>query len=85
MHDEQKTNCKNRAFFIDENNEVVSDVKELYVSADDKTKVTFLLSPVVTSQKQCFLAIQSQNDNIDELQQLIPYKVDIAFNVNFGF
>lgn len=85
VHDEQKTNCKNRAFFIDENNEVVSDVKELYVSADDKTKVTFLLSPVVTSQKQCFLAIQSQNDNIDELQQLIPYKVDIAFNVNFGF
>ncbi len=85
VHGEQKTNCTNRAFFIDENNEVISDIKELYVSADDKTKVTFLLSPVVTSQKQCFLAIQSQNDSIDELQQLIPYKVDIAFNVDFGF
>lgn len=85
VYDKQKTNCINRAFFIDENNEIVSDVKELYVSADDKTKVTFLLSPVVTSQKQCFLAIQSQNDSIDELQQLIPYKVDIAFNVDFGF
>ena len=45
----------------------------------------FTLSPKVSSATTCSLALQSSNDAVDELQQLIPFEVKISFTSDFDF
>lgn len=74
-----------RAFFINQANEMVSDVKEICCTVGNRQKVTFTLNPKTSAGKECYLAVQSINDNVDELQQMIPFKVNIAFSSDFDF
>ena len=74
-----------RAFFIDKTNEIISDIKELCMVCGESTKAMFTLSPKVSSSSQCMLALQSSIDNLDELQQLIPFEVNIAFTSDYDF
>ena len=81
----QKNEVVYRAFFINDTNEIVSDVKEIKVSCGEQTKMMFTLSPKVSSATTCSLALQSSNDAVDELQQLIPFEVKISFTSDFDF
>lgn len=83
--DNQRREFIYRAFFIDFNNEIVSDIKELRLVCGEETKETFTLSPKVSSSTQCMLALQSSVDNADELQQMIPFEVNISFTADFDF
>lgn len=74
-----------RVFFIDAANDIVSDIREMQMTAGESEKVTLTLIPRISSAKQCMLAIQSVSDSVDELQQLIPFKVDISFRADFDF
>jgi hypothetical protein len=74
-----------RAFFIDDNNEIISDIKEIELNTDTISKATFTLSPKVSSSTHCMLALQSSKDGADELQQLIPFEVNISFTSEFDF
>lgn len=81
----QKDQFTYRAFFIDEKNEIVSDIKEIAFVGGEKSRATFSLNPKASSQSSCLLALQSCVDNADELQQLIPFDVSISFTSDFDF
>ena len=81
----QKDSFSYRAFFIDESNEIVSDIKEIILNNGQISKATFTLSPKASSATNCMLALQSSIDGADELQQLIPFEVNISFTSEFDF
>ena len=81
----QKESFSYRAFFIDESNEIVSDIKEIILNNGQISKATFILSPKASSATNCMLALQSSIDGADELQQLIPFEVNISFTSEFDF
>ena len=81
----QKTNVEYRAFFIDEANEIISDVKPIVLCSGERCKVTFALNPKASACPICMLALQSSADKPDELQQLIPFAVNISFTSDFDF
>lgn len=78
-------NVKYSAFFVDENNAPLSDVQTITVSTNEKTKAMFSFVPAISDQRQCYLALQSEKDGSDELQQLIPFEIKIAFMAEFDF
>ena len=71
--------------FKDESNEIVSDIKEIILNDGQISKATFTLSPKASSTTNCMLALQSSIDGADELQQLIPFEVNISFTSEFDF
>lgn len=75
--------AKYRAFFVDANHAPVSDVQNIVLSANEKVKTMFSLKPAISEQRQCYLALQSEKDAEDELQQLIPFEIKIAFVAEF--
>jgi hypothetical protein len=82
---DQKAAVEYRAFFIDEANEIISDVKPIMLNFGERCKVTFALNPKASSCSVCMLALQSSADKPDELQQLIPFAVNISFTSDFDF
>lgn len=74
-----------RAFFIDEVNDIVSDIKELHLVSGEVVKSTFTLTAKASSASQCMLALQSEIDSADELQQMIPFEINISFTADFDF
>ena len=58
-----------KAFFIDDNNEIISDIVELQLKDGDREKVTITLHSKASSYSGCSLALQSSNDESDEFQQ----------------
>lgn len=81
----QRTQTAVRAFFVDEKNEIVSDIHEIACTVGAGSKEAFTLHAPVSSCKQCYLALQSMEDHADELQQLIPFDVNMAFTADFEF
>lgn len=81
----QKNCVAYKAFFIDGNNEIVSEVKELQLTAGELYRATFTLSSKISSVSECMLALQSAADRPDELQQLVPFNVQISFSADFDF
>jgi hypothetical protein len=81
----QKKEVEYRVFFIDEANEVISDIKPILLRRGEKCKVMLALTPKASSCRMCMLALQSNNDKPDELQQLIPFSVNISFTADFDF
>lgn len=81
----QKNELVYRAFFIDGANDIVSDIKELHLVSGEVIKSTFTLTAKASSSSQCMLALQSEYDNVDELQQMIPFEVNISFTADFDF
>lgn len=81
----QKYSFKYRVFFIDETNDIVSDIKELTFTAGESCRAIFTLTSKASSSTLCMLALQSVEDNADELQQLIPFEKNIAFTSEFDF
>lgn len=81
----QKSTTTYRGFFIDNKNEIISDIQELKVAAGERIDAVFTLSSKSSSAKQCYLALQAAGDLPDELQQLIPFKIAIAFTSDMDF
>ena len=81
----QKSELMYRVFFIDEHNEVISDVKEIRLKYGEVGKVNFMLASKASSVNRCMLAMQSDVDSVDELQQLIPFEVSMSFTSDFDF
>lgn len=81
----QKNELAYRAFFVDGANDIVSDIKELRLVSGEVVKSTFTLTAKASSSSQCMLALQSEIDNADELQQMIPFQVNISFTSDFDF
>lgn len=74
-----------KAFFIDDANGMVSDVKELQLVPKETCRVTFTLLPKVAQSPQCYLALQSAASKEDELEQLIRFETNISFATDFAF
>ena len=73
-----------RAFFLDPDHQAASDEQILRFQGAEACRATFALSSRLSEQKECLLAIQSLQDEKDELKQLIPFRVSIAFASDFG-
>lgn len=81
----QKRGLEYKAFFINSSNEIVSDVKELHLICGETTKEMFTLPSKLSSETHCMLALQSSDNETNELQQLIPFDLKISFESDFGF
>lgn len=81
----QKKNCSYRLFFINDKNEVISEIKEIQLVSEEKQKIIVTLHSEASRLKDCFLAVQSCRDAVDELQQLIPFSIKISFTADFEF
>ena len=49
------------------------------------TNITVELLSAMSERKRCFLVIRSPKDDDRFILQLIPFKIEIAFNADFGF
>ena len=74
-----------KAFFVDENNEMLCEAKDVLLHSWQPTKVLFSLMTKASQKEQCFLALKSLKDGEDELQQLIPFDIKISFVAEFDF
>ena len=81
----QKNEFVYRAFFIDEDNDILSEVKELHLRHGVVESITFTLFSKASSLSHCMLALQSEQDGSDELQQLLPFSIQISFSSEFDF
>lgn len=80
---DKPTDVTCRAFFVDADNEPLSAPKDILLKSGEPTKTLFSLAAKAARQSQCCLALQSEKDGEDELQQLIPFDVKIAFAADF--
>lgn len=74
-----------KAFFMDAQHTIVSEVKELQLAPKETCRVTFTLLPKAALSPQCFLALQAPFHNEKELAQLIRFEVNIPFSGDFDF
>lgn len=74
-----------QAFFVDADNEPLSDVKKLSLTPGKPVKTLFSLAAKASQRSQCCLALKSEKDGENELQQLIPFDIKIAFVAEFDF
>lgn len=81
----QKSEVTFELFFIDEQNNIVTEVKRISVKSGQTMQCHFTLHSEVSKQKICYLAIRSAQDSPDTLQQMIPFKIQMNFTANFGF
>lgn len=82
---EQKDQTNVIVYFANEDFEELCLLQEITVVNGELTKVNFSLSSSSSSLKKCFLIIKSADDKYDEAQQIISFKINIAFNVEFDF
>jgi hypothetical protein len=79
----QKESVTYKVFFVDIANETISDVKEINLKENLNEKATITLFSKASTYSSCFLALQSGSDGVDELQQLIPFNINISFAADF--
>lgn len=81
----QKSSVKYLAYFIDEQNERLTEQKEINISVDEDVKLNISLNAKVSALNNCFLVLKSENDEFNEAQQVIKYKVNMSFVSDFDF
>lgn len=72
-------------FFVDENNEIVSNICESYVIVGETVKCNFVLKGSASEKKEVYLVIKAKEDGENEAQRIIPVSVGIAFTADFDF
>lgn len=82
---DQKDQTNVIVYFANEDYEELCPLQEITVTVGELTKVNFSLSSSSSSLKKCFLVIKSADDKYDEAQQILSFKINIAFNVEFDF
>lgn len=73
------------AYFTNENYEELCPIQEFSVIVGQPTKVNFSLNSSASSLDKCYLVIKSLKDNLYEAQQLVEFKINIVFNIEFDF
>lgn len=73
------------AFFVDENERQISEPQKIHCVCDEIVTYNFMLSSNISEQKKCFLYIRSTLDQEQEIQQKIPFCINMVFTANFGF
>lgn len=81
----QKNTVVYQLFFLNEEERIVSDIIEVTLRSDQITPCSFVLSSDMSMQKICYLAVRSQQDSENTLQQKIPFAIQISFTADFGF
>lgn len=81
----QKNEAEYQLFFLDSQNKKVSEIKSIKVYSGQNIKCDFILNSEMSQQSMCSLAIRSVIDGENQLQQLIPFKINITFSADFGF
>ena len=72
-------------YFINKNDETVSEKMAIDISAHDVFSIPFLLSFEVEQDNIIFLAVRSGDDSDDELLQLVPFQARILIANEFAF
>lgn len=73
------------AYFVNEKYEELCPLTEFNVVEEGLTKVNFTLNASASNSKECYLILKSPMDKGKEAQCLIPFDVNISFNVEFDF
>ena len=74
-----------KVFFIDENNEMISNECEASVVVGSKTKCNFVLNGSASEKKEVYLVIKEKSNADNEALRIIPVEVAIAFSGDFDF
>ncbi len=82
--DFQKKQADYQLFFLNSDDEIVSNASEITFYSGRTSSVSFTLKSAASSEKICFLAVKSKSDAEDTLQQKIPFKVSMTFIADFG-
>ena len=81
----QKDAVSYKVFFVTDDYEVISDINEVTIRGEQIEKTTIALFSKASTLSSCMLALQSVTDSRFELQQLIPFNIDISFVADFDF
>lgn len=82
---QQPDTVKMLVYFVNDSYEELCPIKEIEVTNEIMTKVNFQLNASASSLKNCTLIIKSTQDSYKEAQQMINFKINIVFNVDFDF
>lgn len=74
-----------KVFFVDENNEMISNECEASVVVGSKTKCNFVLNGSASEKKEVYLVIKEKSNADNEALRIIPVEVAIAFSGDFDF
>lgn len=81
----QKKEAKYIVFFANSNEKPISEQQEIYGVSGESTICSFTLHSEASEQKECYLYIRSALDSEHEIQQKIPFSINMAFTADFGF
>ncbi len=81
----QKNTVVYQLFFLNEEEKIVSDICTAKFSSGQITSCGFVLSSDMSMSSVCYLAIRSESNPENALQQKIPFFVQISFTADFGF
>jgi hypothetical protein len=81
----QKDTAVYQLFFLNEDDKIVSDTCTVKLSSGQINSCGFVLSSDMSMSSVCYLAVRSERDTENELQQKIPFSVQISFTADFGF
>lgn len=77
-NEKENNYCEARLFFINEDNELVSDIQEVLLKTDEELTCRFkLINNDYTETEILYLVIQSTKDKDDEALRVIPFEIDI--------
>ena len=82
---QQSDTVKMLVYFVNDSYEELCSIKEIEIANEIMTKVNFQLNASALSLKNCTLIIKSTQDSYNEAQQMINFKINIVFNVDFDF
>ena len=71
--------------FLDENYEELCPLQIVKIFGDEETRVNFSLNSRASSLKSSYLIIKSVKDEYNQVQQIVNFKINISFSVNFDF
>ena len=71
--------------FLDENYEELCPLQTTNIRGNEATRVNFSLNSRASSLKSCYLIIKSVKDEYNQVQQMVNFKINISFNVDFDF
>ena len=81
----QNVRTEYEAFFIGDKGKKLSESVVFSLEAGETCRQRFMLTAEATSMREVCLAIRAQQDAPDELQQLIPFRVQTLFEADADF
>lgn len=73
------------AFFISGDNQNISNLETIEITGSIECKCDFMLDASASSQQVIYLAIRSKKHQPNELQHLIPFRIDMLFCADMNF